>query len=183
MDAYLLKEIANRRSVRKFENRPIDADVLQKLIESARLAPSGSNTQPWTFIIVTEEEMKRKIVHADHDQIWMLQAPVFIVCVADIRTRIPEGDLYLDENSAEPELKRIIRDTAIAVEHMVLQAEHLGLATCHTGWFRQEEIRPLLGIPEDKYVCNVLVVGYAKEIPKQRPRRPLEELIKYERWD
>lgn len=179
----MLKEIENRRSVRKYKDRPVPDSALEQMLQSARLAPSGSNTQPWRFIVVRSPERRESICRVVHNQRWMFAAPVFIVCVADVRSRVGgETEIALDENSPENELKQIIRDTAIAVEHMVLEAEAQGLATCWTGWYEQREIRPILNLPEDKYVCCVLTVGYADESPAPRPRKPLEELVRYETW-
>jgi nitroreductase len=179
----VLKEIESRRSIRKYLNKEIEQEKITQILESARLAPSGSNTQPWTFIIVKAKETKEKLLIADHRQQWMSAAPVFIVCVADIRCRIPGNEpIYLDENSSEPELKLIIRDTAIAVEHILIEAEHQGLSTCWTAWFEQDKVRPVLHIPDDKYVCGIITLGYGDESPVQRPRKGIEEIIKYEKW-
>ena len=178
-----MEEIRNRKSIRKYQNKKVEKEKVIQILESARLAPSGSNTQPWTFLIVEEEDTKEKLSMADHQQNWMMTAPVFIVCVADIQCRVSTDSLIkLDENSPEPELKLIIRDTAIAIEHMLLEAEHLGLATCWTGWFEQDAVRPILHIPEDKYVCGIVTLGYGDEMPKQRPRKALEEIVRYEQW-
>ncbi len=109
--------------------------------------------------------------------------PIFIVCVADIRCRISiETKVRLDESSSEPELKQIIRDTAIAIEHILLEAEQLGLATCWTAWFEQEAVRTIVNIPDDKYVCGIITLGYGDEEPKQRPRKTLDEIVRYETW-
>lgn len=178
-----MKEIENRRSTRKYTNKKVEKEKLIQLLESARLAPSGSNTQPWVFIVVESEDTKEKLAVADHNQLWMMTAPLYIVCVADIRSRIPaEIQVSLNENSQEPELKQIIRDTAIAIGHLLLEAEHLGLATCWTAWFNQDDIRPILNIPEDQYVCGIVTVGYGDETPNQRPRKRLEDIVKYEKW-
>lgn len=178
-----MKEIENRRSIRKYQNRKVEKEKLEQILESARLAPSGSNTQPWRFIIVESEDTKEKLSAADHNQQWMMSAPLFIVCVADSRCRISDNnEITLNENSPEPELKQIIRDTAIALTHILLEAEHLGLATCWTAWFEQEDIRPILNIPEDKYVCGIITLGYGDESSKQRPRKMSEEIIRYEKW-
>ncbi len=178
-----MKIIENRRSIRKYKAEKVEHEKLMQLIESARLAPSGSNTQPWHFIIVESEETKKKLTVADHNQKWMLTAPVFIVVVADIRCRILEDeDIRIDENSPEPEVKQIIRDTSIAIEHILLEAESIGISTCWTAWFTQDDVRPILGIPDDKYVCGIITLGYADEQPAQRPRRTLEDLIRYEKW-
>jgi len=179
----MIKEIRTRRSTRDYNGKPIDDDKILQLIESARLAPSGSNTQPWNFIIVKSDETKEKIAIIDGNQMWMKRAPVFIVCVADIRCRIEgEADIFLDEESSLFDLKRIIRDTAIAIEHILLEAESMGLASCWTGLFIQEDIRPILGIPEDKFVAGVVTIGYSDEKGEQAPRRPIESMIRYEHW-
>lgn len=179
----MIKEIKMRRSIRNYNNKSVEDEKILQLLESARLAPSGSNTQPWHFIVVKSELTKQKLAKASHNQKWMLSAPVFIVCVADIRCRI-EGtvDVILNENSPQEELKQILRDTSISVEHILLEAENLGLGTCWVAWFTQDEIRPILNIPTDKYVVGIITLGYANEAPKARPRKNLEEIIHYETW-
>ena len=179
----MIKEIRTRRSIRKYLNKPVEDEKILQIIESARIAPSGSNTQPWHFIIVKSDDMREKLAKASHDQKWMNAAPVFIVCVADIRSRIKEDvELDLDENSPHPELKLIIRDATIAIEHIVLEAESLGLGTCWVAWFNQEDIRPILNIPSDKYVVGIIPVGYPDETPNPRPRKSLKDIIHYEKW-
>ncbi len=179
----MIKEIEDRRSVRKYQNRKVEKEKIIQILDSARLAPSGDNTQPWNFIVVESEDTRKKLSVVDHHQDWMMSAPVFIVCVADIRRRIPDNiKAELDENSPEPDLKQIIRDTAIAIEHILLEAVHLGLSTCWTGWYVQDDVRLILNIPEDKYVCGIITLGYGDENPKQRPRRALEDMVRYEKW-
>ena len=179
----MIKEIEMRRSIRKYINKPVENEKITELLESARHAPSGNNTQPWHYIIVKSEEMRQKIMEASHNQKWMMTAPVFIVCVADVRCRIKEDiDLYLDDNSPQDEVKRIIRDTSISAGYMLLGANNLGLGTCWVAWFTQEEIRPVLNIPSDKYVVGVITVGYPNENPKARPRKKLKNMVHYECW-
>ena len=178
-----MKEISNRRSVRKYRDIKVEKEKLNQILESARLAPSGSNTQPWKFIIVESEETKEKLAEVDHNQQWMKTAPLFIVCVADIRCSFSDDrEVKLDENSSEPELKQIIRDTAIAIEHILLEAEYLGLSTCWTAWFQQKDVRPILNIPVDKYVTGIITLGYGDESPSQRPRKALNDMVRYEKW-
>ncbi|TCS80532.1 nitroreductase family protein [Pectinatus cerevisiiphilus] len=180
----MLKEIQNRRSIRKYLPKDVDDELILQLLASARYAPSGSNTQPWHFLIVRDKKQQSKIVRADHNQTWMLTAPVFIVCAADINTRITNNttNINLDENCALPELKLIIRDSAIAIEHIVLEAEHLGIATCWTAWFNQDEMKKAINAPTNLYICAVLTVGFADEAPTPRPRKKLIDLINYENW-
>lgn len=180
----MIDEVISRRSIRKYiKDKPVEDDKIMELIESARLAPSGSNTQPWHFLIVKSDSTRQKLAEASHDQKWMMTAPIHIACVADIRARIKEDTaISLDETSPQFELKQIIRDTSIAIEHMVLNAERLGLGTCWVAWFTQDKIRPILNIPEDKYVVAILTVGYSDEMPKARPRKALKDIIHKESW-
>ena len=180
----MIKAIETRCSIRGYSDKPVSDELVIKLIESARLAPYGMNTQPWNFIIVRDQVMKEEIAKIDGNQVWMNTAPVFIVCVADMRSRIKDdSEIFVDEHSGQRELKQIIRDTAVAIEHILLEAENLGLSTCWTGLFIQSDIRPLLAIPDDKYVVGVVTVGYPGDANKpDRKRRDLESMIRYEKW-
>ncbi|NCB41244.1 MAG: nitroreductase [Clostridia bacterium] len=174
--------IEQRRSVRKYKDIPVEEDKLKILLEAARLAPTGSNTQSGRFIVTQSKEMREKIAEVSHRQKWMTQAPLFISCIADIRVRIPDGALYIDELSPEFAVKQCIRDVSIQADHIVLQAEELGLSTCWIGWYDQTEIREALNLPSDKYVVCILVVGYANEKPAPRVRNSIEEIVRYEKW-
>lgn len=179
----MIKEIEMRRSIRKYIDKQVENEKITELLESARLAPSGNNTQPWHYILVKSKEMRRKVMEASHNQKWMMTAPVFIVCVADVRCRIKEDiEVYLDENSPQDEVKRIIRDISISAGYMLLQANNLGLGGCWVAEFTQEEIITVLNIPSDKYVVGVITVGYPNETPKARPRKKIEEIVHYEFW-
>ena len=95
-----------------------------------------------------------------------MKAPVVLVCVADAGVRIPDENFNADDDSPEAEVKMIIRDTSITVEHIVLEAEQQGLGTCWISWFRQEEIRPVLSIPNNKFVVAVLPLYSALKLVK-----------------
>ncbi len=180
----MLQIIKERRSIRKYLSREVEEDKIISVLESARWAPSGNNTQPWRFILVTSDEMRTKIAHVSHQQRWMMSAPVHIVCIADPSPRYNSGKgPAVQENSPGNELKQAIRDTAIATEHLVLEAENLGLGTCWVAWFVQEEIRPVLNIPEDKYVVAVITLGYPEATPSPTPRQKLEEIVYKENWN
>jgi nitroreductase len=178
-----MKEIEERRSIRRYKPIKIESQKLDAVLESARMAPSGNNKQPWHFIVVTDQSKKESLVEVANNQRWMLDAPVFIVCVADIRARVDSlDDIYVDEETSLYELKRVIRDTAIAIGHMQLEATHQGLGTCWVGWFTQKIIRPILGIPSDKYVVGIITLGYADENPPPRQRKAIQEIVHRETW-
>jgi len=179
----MIESIQHRRSIRKFTTDPINPEKLQSVLEAARLAPSGNNKQPWMFIVVQSEKQRHAVMEACHQQTWMMTAPAFIVAVADMAARVEtEPGLYLDENSPHWELKRAIRDTAIAIQNILLEADGQGLRTCWVGFFVQAEIRPVLGIPDDKFVVAVIPIGYPAEHPAARPRKPLTDIVRYEKW-
>ena len=157
----ILPEIVNRRSVRKYTDQDVSEEQVAALIEAARLAPSGSNKQPWDFIVIRSRALREKICKIDHGQQWMLAAPVFIACIGNERYR-GDGDL-----------ERVIRDSAIATEHILLQAEHMGLGTCWTGWYVQDEMRAMLGLDDHCYVVGIVTVGYPAEKPAAQPRREI----------
>ena len=173
------KEILERRSVRQYLDKDVTEEQVMEILEAGRLSLSGSNTQPWRFMVIRSKERKEPIVRADHDQQWMMQAPVFIACLADMKSRI--GEYPIPEDTAETGdsnvIKLVIRDTAIAVSFMVLQAQHMGLSTCWTGWYDQKEMRAALGISGEYYVSAILTVGYGAESPQQRPRLSMEEIL------
>ena len=178
----MIKEILTRKSTRKYKDTPVSDEQIMELIESARLAPSGSNTQPWNFIVVKSEETREKLATASGGQKWMTTAPIHMVCVADIRCRIKEGEVHLDEWNNLRELKAVIRDTSIGITHLLLEAEHIGLASCWVAMFVQEDIRPILGIPEDKYVVGIVTIGYSDEERRPTPRKEIENMVRYEKW-
>lgn len=157
----ILPEIVNRHSVRKYTKKPVTDEQVRLLLEAARLAPSGSNKQPWDFLVVRSDVMKKRICEVDHNQKWMLTAPVFLICIGNERYR---GDGDMD---------RVIRDSAIAATHILLQAEHMGLSTCWTGWYEQEAIRSTLDLDDHCYVIGVITVGYADEFRRATKRRNL----------
>ena len=179
----MIDEIRTRKSTRKYNNTPVTDEEITQLIESARLAPSGSNTQPWNFIIVRSKDAKARIAEVNNNQMWINSAPVLIACVADIRCRIKDDrDIYVDENTDLPELKQVIRDTAIAIEHILLEAESIGLSSCWTAWYSQKDIRPTMNIPDDKYVVGIIAIGYSDGNEKSAPRKQIESMIRYEEW-
>ena len=177
----VIEAIERRRSIRKFKADPVGPDAVRELLIAAHLAPSGNNTQPWRFIVVEETSAREALAKASHDQQWMVTAPVHIAVCAELGTRT-EDNVPFDEEMPGMDAKRVIRDTAIAVDHLMLRAVELGLGTCWIGWYIQEDIKPLLKVPNNVFVLGIIVVGHPAEDPKPRPRRPLDELVYRGTW-
>ncbi len=164
-----------RRSIRKYRPDPISPDVLKRVLESARLAPSWKNMQCWKFIIVTEQDRRSEISQAlpalNPAKNSIIQAPVTVVICAD-----PEA-------SGESEGKDYyLVDAAIAFHQLILAATAEGLGTCWVAWFEEEPIKASLKIPDKYRIVGLTPLGYPAENPKPRPRKELSRIFYLEEW-
>jgi nitroreductase len=167
-----LKEaIRKRRSIRAYQDRPVPEEVLLEVLEAARLAPSGRNSQSWKFIVVRDDEKKQALGRASGGQAHVHTAPVIIAAVAT------DTDFYMPCG-----IPAYPVDLAIAIDHMTLAAVDLGLGTCWIGAFRQEEVKHILDIPEHFKVVSLLTLGYPDEPGRPRARKSLEEIVCYDKY-
>lgn len=169
MDLY--EAIKLRYSVRSYLNKPVEQEKLDRILDAARLAPSGSNRQPWKFVVVRDAETRKKLVLACSNQEFVGQAPVVIAGVGLMPDRIMSCGVPGDPV-----------DVAIALEHVALAATAEGLGTCWIGSFHQDQIRTLLGIPANAKVIEVMTLGYPADNPRPKTRKPMKELICHDHW-
>ena len=170
MDVY--EAIKTRTSDRAFKAKDVAPDMISRLLEAARLAPSASNRQEWRFIVVRDTEKRKELAAAAMGQKFVGEAPVVLVCCA-------ETD---NHEMACGQLCYPI-DVAIAVDHITLCAAAEGLGTCWIGAFYESEVRKILGIPKPIRVVALLPVGYPeKSSPAKKNRLALKEIVKEERW-
>ena len=163
--------IRNRYAVRSYQDRPVEQDKLLTVLEAARLAPSGSNRQPWKFVVVRDAEVRQKLAVACHNQKFVSQAPVVIAGVGLMPDRMMSCQVPGDPV-----------DVAIALEHMSLQATELGLGTCWIGAFDQDAVRQVLGMPRTAKVIDVMTLGYPADAPRAKDRKPLEDVVCWDQW-
>jgi nitroreductase len=177
-----LEEIfAARRSVRAYTEEPVSAEHIRALAEAARWAPSACNSQTWRFIAVTEREtILRLCSEATRSVIpnrFMRDAPLILVGCSQldvVANRIGTAVTGIEYHQI---------DMGIAMQHIVLQATELGLGTCWIGWFKEDRVRAILGIPRRVRVLAMLTVGHAADDPPARKgRRRLEEILYSEEW-
>lgn len=162
-----------RRSLRKYSEKNVEEEKLMRVLEAARLAPSASNRQEWRFIVVKDRETRKKLAKAAKGQKFLEAAPIVIVCCAET-----------DEHVMTCGQMCYPIDVAIAIDHITLQAVEEGLGTCWIGAFYAEQVREILGIPEDIKIVELLTMGYPAEdlIEKPKNRMSINEIVKWERW-
>jgi nitroreductase len=193
--------IERRRSIRKFKADIVPDEMINELIDAARLAPSGCNAQPWRFKIVRDQETKTKLANAAYDQAFIKNAPVVIICCADVQGYLNgtiSGSQDLGKNGAiEGRIvdilhkktaqmladnaneigARIAANVAIAMEHIVLRALDFGLGTCWVRLLDGKKVNPIFGWDDNIYVVALLPLGFPDEFPEQRARRDIKDII------
>ena len=199
--------IKERRSIRKYVSDDVPEELIEQILEAARLAPSGSNRQPWRFLMVRDKEVRKELCRICLGQRFIEEAPVVIVCFGDLERYSPEArkqrrkefmesgvTATLSGNFADPKfiarmdslptppreelLDPVRANTFIAIEHLVLMATALGLGTCWVGAFNAAGLNRLFGLTDNFVPVAVVPVGYpAGEVPPQRPRLSLEEIV------
>lgn len=168
-------ELAKRRySSRKYLNKKIKTDIIYKVLEAGRIAPSAVNFQPWHFIVV-EEEANRKKLWETYGQEWIREAPVYIVICGNHKKswkRKKDGKDHCDV------------DIAIAADHITLQATELGLATCWVCNFDKEKCSEILQLPDNIEPIVILPLGYpADKVNVNRheeSRKSVNEIVSWE---
>ena len=167
--------IQRRKSVRTYAPAPLPIELVEKILEAARLAPSAMNVQPWYFIVVTDPEKRKRISKSGRFAGFLKESPVVIVGCGD--------------KKASP--KWHIVDVSIAMQNIVLAATAEGLGTCWVGSFDEELVKELLKIPEQFKVVALLAMGYprkkwdlmAKIVKLIRPKKSLNKIVGFEEYD
>lgn len=171
MNMELYEAIEKRRSVRAYQERPVEEDKLRRVLNAGRIAPSARNRQPWKFVVVRAAELRSAIAKAS-DQSWMKQAPVVIAVVGTSPDYVMHCGVPADPV-----------DCAIAIDHMTLAAVAEGLGTCWVGHFDQDACCRLLEVPASAKIVELLTLGYPGDEPGAKSRKPLEESVAYEKFN
>ncbi|MEM1514632.1 MAG: nitroreductase family protein [Thermoproteota archaeon] len=198
----VIRAIKQRRTIRSYLPNPHPNEHIYAILDAARWAPSAANLQPWQFIVVRDEDTRRKIRDfveenrrltievreepfktgfSKYKSEWISEAPIHIVVCADPKGTGPHvggEETYKYGASA-------------AIQNLMLAAYSLGLGTCWLTMFDKDKLREILGIPSDIDIIGVITVGYPKEIPVvpetskrygTKPRRDLSEMVFYEKY-
>lgn len=188
-----------RRSIRRYEQRPVEEAVLRRLLTLAGRAPSAWNLQPWRFVVVRDPELKQRLHAAAFRQRQVESAPVVLVAYTDMVDALARLD-----DALHPTLAAEARDKTkdgvkrhfgrltpeateawgrgqgyIALGYLLLLAEAMGLATSPMLGFDPGAVKTLLGLPEHAEISALVAVGYADEEGLPPHRLDIDSLVRW----
>jgi len=169
----LIEAIRTRRSIRKYDSsRDVPKQTIEEILELALNAPSAGNRQPWRLHVVRNPSLKKALCEAAFGQTYIEEAP-WVICVV----AVPEesGSRYGDRGRN----LYCIQDTAALITYIMLIAREFGLDTCWIGAFDEEKANKILGLPAGQRCVAMLPIGHAAEPRRDRPRKPLREILTY----
>ncbi len=163
--------IEERYSVRAYKPDPVDDEKLEKVLEAARLAPTAANRQPFQLIVIHTRGREEELSEV-YGKRWFVEPPL-VICACGLPqqgwTR-RDGKSYVDV------------DVAIVMDHLILAAANEGLGTCWIGAFDPDAARRVLDLPEEVEPIAFTPLGIPADEPKPKRRKPLGDLVRYERW-
>ncbi len=173
-----------RKSIRRYSEKDVEQEKLDKIMEAARLAPSWANKQCWNYVVVRDKAVLEQITSKGVGMLltWLKKAPVIIVACANPK-----------DSGRRNGIEYYLVDIGISMEQLVLQAADLGLGTCWIGWFDEKEMKRILGVPEEYKVVALTPVGYPAEdggiLARVRKsfvggstRKSMEEIVHKDKW-
>ena len=181
VNSKVLEIINQRYSVRQYLDKPIENEKLNVILESARLAPSATNSQPWHFYVVRNknkiESLAKKMPIGSRLVInsFIAQAPIVIVATAGPIDFLHRVVSFIVNK------RWYYMDVSIALEHMVLTAWELGIGSCWIGWFNEKKVKQLIDIPKNQEIIAMLTLGYPKEnrVPFPKHRKGMGEILSF----
>ncbi|MEM1883719.1 MAG: nitroreductase family protein [Candidatus Bathyarchaeia archaeon] len=198
-----MRIIRDRRSIRKYLSKNVPQEIIARIIDAARWAPSAHNAQPWRFLIIFDPEVKRRLAEAmasdwlkdlERDSVpqeeakrlteesikRFSEAPVLIVAAITMR----EMYRYPDRRRQRFEHLMATQSLAAAIQNLLLaaHAEGLGARWFCAPLFCQETVRRVLGMPRDVEPQALITIGYPAERPEPPPRKPLKEITFKNYW-
>ncbi|MRM87399.1 nitroreductase [Faecalicatena contorta] len=169
----ITEAIQSRRSIRNFKNTPVPEDLLRRLADAGRLAPSASNLQAWKFFFVTEPDLVAKVDMFSPGLSG--HPPVILVICSDME--------YALGHSRNAEIYGCMMDASMAAENIMLAALEEGLGTCAIKSYTDAAVRKLLCLPDTYRIEMLMSIGYPEGDPRDPRRKPLEEILYFNQWE
>ncbi|MHB1294066.1 MAG: nitroreductase family protein [Anaerolineae bacterium] len=164
--------IGQRYSVRAYQPREIEQEVLQRVLDAFVLAPTAANRQAIGLVVIRtpgREQDLRAVYNAD----WFASQPPIVVCVC----ALPGSSWVRRDGKNYADI-----DATIAMDHLILAATNEGLGTCWVGAFEIEAARRLLGLPAGVEPIAFTPLGYPDDSPKRKLRKTTDTLVHWDRW-
>lgn len=162
--------ILSRRSVREFKEKEIDDVVVEQILEAGRWAPSGLNNQPWRFMVIKSNNTIEKLSKLTHYTDVVKNAPLLIA-------------IFLDQDSSYNYVKDV-QAIGAAIQNMLLASVELGTGSVWLGEIlnQKEKVNEVLDAPSSLELMAIIAIGYPVEKDRTSARKPLEELVYYEKY-
>ena len=157
-----MEVIKARRSIRKYQEKPVEREKINDCLEAARLAPSACNSQPWHFIVIDDPKVKEAFCKEAFSGVYNMtkfaeKAPVLVAAVSD------RGNFTSRIGNFFRRTEFYLVDHGIACEHFVLRAHDLGLGSCWIGWLNSNKAEKFFNLPKGKKIEHLIAVGYPAE--------------------
>jgi nitroreductase len=165
--------IETRKSIRSYKSQEIEEEKLNYILEAFRKSPSAKNLQPWKLIVVRNKKIIKDLAIACNNQTFLEEAPVLIAACANKEGAYGKVGGYMNSYPI---------DIGLALEHLILAATEQGLGTCWIGAFKEQLVKDILKVPEDVRVVALTPVGYPARDSNGRSRKPLSEIVSYDRY-
>lgn len=170
MSNTITEVIKKRRSIRKYIEKEIPEEIIKDIIDCARLAPTGNNKQSWSFVVVTDKELREQISYFAKYGRFIKEAGACVAVFCD------------EEDSTTP-----LQDACAATENMMIAAESYGLGTCWVNSYKKDhsnKIKELLNCPANLELMTLFSVGFYNEdyANKKRDKKSLDEVLKWEKF-
>ena len=159
----LLELMKSRRSIRSYKSEPVPDFMIDQILEAARWCQSGSNLQPWRFIVIKNRDLIENLSNTTSYGRFIVEAPIVITIVTN---KIIAPKWY-------------IHDGSMASHQMCLYISVLGLGTCWIGTMDREKAGEMLKLDENEHLITILPIGFPTKMPNPTPRKKMEDLISY----
>jgi len=162
-----IEQLLCRRSIRKYKKESIPENVKHNILEAGRLSPSTVNSQPWHFIVITDQKSKEACNFGSYN-LWTADADFIVV------------GLYKPSEAMMEHLT--IMNVTIALQNMVIAGCLQGVGSCWIGAWDDRKLRNVLALPNDSKIVGIIPFGIPDEIPAQPSKKSLNQIAHYEKW-
>jgi len=162
-----VKEILNRRSIRKFKKDSVSEEVITNILEAGRLAPTATNQQPWHFVVARNQQEKEAFIFSGFNK-FVTEADFIVLGI------YKKSEIVIEKLS--------LMDVTIALQNMVITAKVQGIGSCWMGAFDEKKLLDTLNLPDDCITVGAVAFGIPDEQPKQPPKKQLNEIVHFNKW-